>query len=405
MESQRHYVAEQLAVIVGTSVTPDDEMTARWWSQLTREEERNVPRDEHGNYPYEASRLQALGLLEDPPLHEDLTRLPTSEVPRWPGGARFAACLSHDVDRIVSCPWRERLRQAMRLRHLTPGQRARLHLAAGRFLLGALVGQSDPAPFDQYLEMESRHGFHSTFFVLPEQAREVSFFDNLYRYADPVFFRGTRVSFLEAVRVVQALGWEIGLHGSYHSGGDADELRRQKAQVEALVARPVTSVRQHFLRFDAHVTPAHLAAAGFSVDSTLGYAKTIGCRAGMAFPYVWPDTELLEVPLTMQDVGLLFFSEIKNDLPIALARARALIRRIADAGGVVSLSWHIHPMSPGAYVCYAQLLEYVAELGGWGCTVGQLDAWWRMRREAVHRGGAQPARVRLVDRRMGKDAA
>ncbi len=394
MNTPHAYVAEQLALILGYPVEPDADLVARWWALLTRQEEDGAPRDEHENYPYTASCLLAGGILEDPPLHADLVRFPAGPTPRWPHGARFAACLSHDVDRIVGAPWRERLRPIRLLRgQLSHGQILRLYVSGIRFLLEALLGHSDPAPYDRYLAMEARYGFHSTFFVLPQRARQMSFYDNLYRYCQRIKYGGETMPFTEATRRVRALGWEIGLHASYYSWQVPGSLLEQKQQVEAMLGEPITSIRQHFLRFDARQTPRLQAEAGFTADASLGYGKEIGCRAGLAFPFFWPGTDLLEVSMHLQDVSLLFFSELRRDRAAAIARARALIRRVAEVGGVVSLSWHTHPMSPGAYDCYELLLADIAELGGWGCSVAELDAWWRKRRAAVSCTGTVPARA------------
>jgi hypothetical protein len=247
------------------------------------------------------------------------------------------------------------------------------------------------------VEEEKRFGFHSTFFVLPEHLVQPTYFDHYYRYSDPVVFRGKRISFAHASRQLRSLGWEIGVHGSYAGAYDAAIFATEKEQVEQMIDGPVLSARQHFLRFAAESTPAVQAASGIQADSTLGFSTTIGCRAGLAFPYFWPgQDELLEVPLIIQDVGLLRVHGEHVDLPAAIARARALITCIADVGGVVTLSWHTHPESPSAHACYRALLETIAELGGWGCSLGEMNAWWRQRRlclrERYEQRHAQQAR-------------
>ncbi len=92
---------------------------------------------------------------------------------------------------------------------------------------------------------------------------------------------------------------------------------------------------------------------------------------------------MLEVPLVIQDVGLaaLFGGDIAQ--PVAIAHARELIHRVAEVGGVVSLSWHTHPVVKGAQVCYRALLETVAGARGSGCSLGALNEWWRARRRKL----------------------
>lgn len=380
------YVREQLAIILGRPMEVTDDLVARWWPLLARVEEHDGLRDRHGNYPAEASRLAQLHLLEDPPLHADIAALAadTPVVPRWPGDKRFAACLTHDVDRIVLLPWQARARQVRHFRTASLSQRLRWAAASALYATGALVGLSDLAVFDPWLALEGAHGFHSTFFLLPAALPRPAVYDHPYRYDDAVRLHGRRMPLRAAAQAVQAAGWEIGLHGSYSSGEEAALLQEEKAQLEAMLGAPVVSTRQHFLRFNATMTPHWHAAAGFQADSTLGYSSTIGCRAGLAFPYFWPgEDDLLQVPLVIQDIGLLRVQGQAVEIPREITRARELITRIAEVGGAVTLSWHSFPNSPGAMPVYEALLETIADLGGWGCSLGELNTWWRARRTQV----------------------
>jgi len=387
MSGRREYITEQLSIIAGAPVALTDAQVDCFWPLLTRAEERNAPVDEHGKFSLAGSILALDGRLERPPLHDEIAVIIAASapaMPRWPRGHRFAACLTHDVDRIVVCPWRERLRQYAALRgSATPSQIMHWGAAFIGYGARALVGAGNRAPYDFWLEEEDRRGFHSTFYILPERLEQCTPHDHYYRYRDRVMHAGRNVSFAEATRKAHDLGWEIGLHGSYLSAFNETILRSEKDQVENMLGHPVFSVRQHFLRFNVDVTPGIQARAGFMADSTLGYGNTIGCRAGMAFPYFWPEMDLLEIPLIIHDIALLRNSPRPHDLPSAIVRAEALIRRIAEVGGVVTLSWHTHPDSPGAHVCYRALLDTISNLNGWGCSSAELNAWWRRRRAAL----------------------
>ncbi|HEY3379999.1 MAG TPA: hypothetical protein VGL77_21200 [Armatimonadota bacterium] len=381
----REYVSEQLALILGTPVQPTEAQVTRFWAALSRAEERDAPKDTHGNFPPDASVFACDGQFERPPLHAEIEswqQAVPSAPARWPGGYRFAVCLTHDVDRIVQLPWRERWRQLATLRHaVTAKQALRWAVAGSLYAAACALGRSDLATFDHWVEEERHFGYHSTFFVLPERPVAPTFFDHYYRYADPIRWRGTRLTFAEGARRAQEEGWEIGFHGSYASALDREIFRQEKAQLEDMLDAPVVSARQHFLRFDAERTPQVQAAAGIQADTTLGFSSVIGCRCGLAFPYFWPgEDDLLEVPLLIQDVGLLRVQGTHLDLAHETARARSLLQRIAAVGGVATLSWHTHPESPGAHECYHALLEEIAALNGWGCSLGELNAWWRTRR-------------------------
>lgn len=396
MVTPRAYVLEQLALITGGPVSLTDDQVACFWDAFTRQEEREAEKDAYGNFAPESSYLSRQGVLETPPLHKEIAALqPATPVlsARWPRGHRFAACLTHDVDRIVQLPWRERARQIARFHRQTSArQMARWLAATSVYAAADLCGRSDRATFDFWMQEEAKHGFHSTFFVLPEDPIAPTFYDHYYRYTDPIRYEGRSMAFAEGARLAQAVGWEIGLHGSFASAFQQEIFAAEKRGLETMLDAPVATTRQHFLRFAIETTPAVQARSGIEADSTLGYSATIGCRAGLAFPFFFAEHDVLEVPLVIQDVGLLRTHGEAPDLTAAIARAQALIRKVAAAGGVVTLSWHTHPESPGACACYQALLATVAALGGWGCSLGELNTWWRARRalyrEQIHGAGS-----------------
>ena len=380
----RSYVDEQVGIAAGRPVRVPVELTDRLWAGLSRREEAVVEPDHHGNFPSSASELVRDGTALRPPLLDLLAESGYADPDRWPNGHRFAAVLSHDVDRIVSLPARARWRQARRSDlAATTVERLRWVAGAAVFAAKAALGRNDRDPFGWYMQEEARFGFHSTFFVLPESLRRPTKHDHWYRLTDRIAFRGVEQPLASAARSVHEAGWEIGLHGSYSSADDAAILGREREQLEAAFGIEITSVRQHFLRFRAGRTPQVHAAAGFSADSTVGFSQATGCRVGLALPFFWYEQpDLLEIPITIQDVGLIRAGEAAFDLDEATARAIRLVEFVADRGGAVSLAWHAHP-DPGAYECYRALLDAVARLGGWGCTVRQMDEWWRGRRESL----------------------
>jgi hypothetical protein len=54
--------------------------------------------------------------------------------------------------------------------------------------------------------------------------------------------------------------------------------------------------------------------------------------------------------------------------------------RVAEVGGVLTLLWHNEkrPDSP-AFGCYRAILKEAAARGAWGCSMRELDNWWRGR--------------------------
>jgi hypothetical protein len=211
----RSYVDEQVSIAVGRPIEVPEDLAAQVWTVLSRSEERGAGRDAHGNFPASESRLHRDGLLERPPLL-DVLATTYEEDARWPEGHRFAAVLTHDVDRIVSLPARERWRQAVG-RGFSAGVTTRLRWAArsGGFALRSLVGGNDRDPFGAYMSYEAAHGFHSTFFVLSDRLVVPTRDDHWYRLTDEVRYGATTMPFASAAAAVHEAGWDIGLHGSY----------------------------------------------------------------------------------------------------------------------------------------------------------------------------------------------
>lgn len=348
------------------------------------------------------TRLEALGILDRPLVNLYAAQLARRlaawfvrrqvtppALPRWKDGARFAVALTHDVDDVQ----RYSLRGAWRLLRLarSPSSyafRGGVSMALRTLRRGPRRG--DPYwNFDRWAAEESRHGLRSTFFFCPPEPSRRHENDAFYRMTDPVEFEGARMPLAGMLRLLAERGFEIGLHGSYLSHRSAEELARQKAQVEAAAGREIRGVRQHFLRFDAGRTWAAQEGAGLSYDSTLGYNEAIGFRAGIAAPFHPWDPEargprrLIELPLTVMDGAL--FRTLKLDAASAVRRVREHLERVESAGGLAVLLWHpnaaAEDLFPGWWRCYAETLEYLAARRAWIATAGEIAEWWQAREE------------------------
>ena len=116
----------------------------------------------------------------------------------------------------------------------------------------------------------------------------------MYELTDPVIFDNQRCTVAEMIREIDRQGWEIGLHPSWYSFDDADELKRQKDSLEKALGHEIVSIRQHYLHYDIRVTPAVHAAARFKYDSTLGFNDNVGFKFGTCYPYHLYDLKVKE---------------------------------------------------------------------------------------------------------------
>ena len=178
------------------------------------------------------------------------------------------------------------------------------------------------------------------------------------------------------------------VHGTYNSFDDAEELKRQKEQVERSSGREVVSIRQHFLHFDILKTPRAQYKAGFKYDTTMGFNRIVGFRNGLALPFQHYDLELdeplplLEIPLHIQDGALLMPNNLDLSPSLALKHAQELIDKVEQVNGLVTLLWH--PCYDPVWIwVYHELLKYIAGKNAWVAPVGEIGSWWERRQKML----------------------
>jgi hypothetical protein len=318
---------------------PQGDDVAEAFFHLARLEERGGERDAHGRFPGSASCLDPL----DPPL-ERLRRRLRLEPPRW-SGARFAVCLTHDVD----TPWR-----------WTPigirgaAARARDHLAAGRGVpalrearalaampLHKLRGTDPNWRFERLLRIARARGIAHSFYLMAGHRHPAD-------GAAPEVYDRLRPRLVEALL---AGGAEIGLHSSYTAADDAAVLLEEKRRLE-LLAGPLAGHRYHYLRVDPHRNLAPLADAGLAYDTSLAFSDVPGFRAGIAQPFRPWDLDrdaplpLVEIPLAVMDVTLAEERYLGLSAQAAERRLLDLVAWAAEHGGGFAMLWHNDRFDP-----------------------------------------------------------
>jgi peptidoglycan/xylan/chitin deacetylase (PgdA/CDA1 family) len=318
--------------------------------------------------------LNPLGLLYWPVADEDYLAKGGSK-PVWPEGKPFAVCLTHDVDHVSRYSFRQSAR--MFARDL-PVSRALPKKARGLIGLGLNAAQAirhanqDPLHcYERWLEAEAAVGARSTFFFWPGwgSVGKHHSSDCTYELSDKVVFDGQKCTVAEMIREIDHRGWEIGLHPSWYSFDDVDEMKRQKAALEKALGREVVSVRQHFLHYDIRVTPRIQAEAGFLYDSTLGFNDNVGFRFGTCYPWRLYDLQaeeelpILEVPLIIQDGAMLKPEKgMRLDGETAFQYVVQLTESVERVSGVMTLLWHPNYLdNPIWWNLYNRILAYLKE--------------------------------------------
>ncbi len=343
---------------VARGAFPEGDDLAEAFFHLARIEEHHGPRDEHGRFPVSATRLDPL----DPPL-ERLRQKLGLEPRRW-GGARFAVCLSHDVD----IPWRW-TRKGIRLGagRVKAARDANTAWRELRGLAGVPVHRlrgTDPNfSFERIAALERHRGASSVFFLMgAHRVVQDGPASEAYDRLRP-----------RVVETLLGLGCEIGLHASYSAAFDPALIAEEKAELERLGAT-LHGQRYHYLRVDPHANLAPLADLGFTYDSSLGFGGAPGFRAGIAHPFRPWDLEhdrpldLVEIPLAAMDVTLAEPRYLGLSVKEAERRLLALLDWAAEHGGGFSILWHTDRFDPatagGWDGLYARLIDAIYDRGG-----------------------------------------
>jgi len=351
-----------------------------------------LPKDFTPDHPvpdFGYNLLNSLGLLYRPVLDEHYGRHESRHI-RWPGDKPFAVCLTHDVDSVSEQYFRylRKARGALFLRRQVMWKRFRWSaFHRMRYFTPRFYTRRDPLHlYEQWLEIEERNNARSTFFFWPGWSAVTKHHpsDCTYDLQDPVVFDGQKCSVNEMIQEIDRRGWEIGLHPSWYSFNDADEMKAQKETLEKAVGHEIVSVRQHFLHYDIRLTPGVQELAGFRYDSTLGFNDNVGFRFGTCHPWKVYDTEgqrtlsLVEIPLIVQDTAMLRQEKgLRLDADTALAYVLQLAGEVERVGGVMTLLWHPNAVSdPITWNLYSTVLERLRERNPWFASVREIGECW-----------------------------
>lgn len=288
-----------------------------------------------------------------------------SRVDALPPDAEFALCPTHDVDR----PYK-----GFRSLYYATRERPTYHLKS-------LLSSSNPYwQFETLMDLEADLGIRSAVYFLNEQhlladrpvrdwLSPANWVQHLGRYD---------VTDDEIAAVVRALddgGWEVGLHGSYHTATDPERLRHEKATLEAVLDGPVVGGRQHHLRLEVPETWRHHLEIGLAYDASLGSTAACGFHHGYR-PLQPFDDDFVVFPLTIMDQAL----PDPGFRPRAARRTcERLLAEAAERDAVMTVLWHPRYFSerefPGHRDLYRWLIERAQELGAWvGTPRSFLDA-------------------------------
>jgi peptidoglycan/xylan/chitin deacetylase (PgdA/CDA1 family) len=401
---ERH-LAETVRIWLGlpSDAAPPPRLPERIARRLLREEEyEQTHRDQWGNWEFGFSESYREGVLLVPEADEwaaaerrRLAEVGAPLVPLWPDGKGFAVCLTHDVDLLSESSTPAQAFRSMRFSLERPpasslaAQALRLARPPVRLARSARAGiarfPETSLAFERCVAVEQEFGVTASYFftVVPRRA---SRYDCTYDFADACVFRGKRCRIADVIRQVAEDGFDVGLHGSYHSALVPGLLAEQKAALEQAAGSEVTTTRQHFLHWEIRTTPRLQSDAGLRADTTLGFNRGVGFRAGTSLPFDHFDVvaeealPLLQIPLVVQDGPLFGSFGLELDVAMAEALVQQAIDTVAAAGGVATFLFHPNNLARDEFLAvFRSTIEYASSRGAWFASLKDIERWWRDR--------------------------
>lgn len=303
---------------------------------LTRLEETDlsVERDVHGRFPAHQSKSWHGGFLHRPLVNEWAEELWTALLRLgWKGEKKrrtFKLCISCDVDH-PRLWWYG----ADRIKTLAGALIKRGdYKEASYWFKNHLFGTKDPYDvFEEWFDLFEANGITAQFNFMGERPKSS---DCWYPLRHPFVLR--------LMDFIAAKGHRIGFHPSYEAYADEAAFQSELLSLRDVSPLPITSGRQHYLRFSNPQTWRFWESAGLLEDSTLGYAEAEGFRCGICHDYPVFDVErremlrLREKPLLAMDVGLASYRGYAPGQ--ALEHLISLRSSVEKYGGDFTLLWH-----------------------------------------------------------------
>lgn len=355
--------------------------------------------DQWGNFEYAYAQNTKEGLLwtaeVDRFAKEERIRLKGEGVPLeplWPKGYRFALILTHDVDHLdirETLPLLFRsLKKATQAEDLNLAARlTQIAKSAAKAVLRKPKRVQDmTGTLESSIRIENKLGVKSSYFFTVFPVTKLSRYDCLYQTQDKVFFKGKETKLSDVICKLGDTGFDIGLHGSYFSAVDPQLLKQQKEHLERELEIPITTARQHWLHFKMPLTPSLIAEAGIKADTTLGYNRNIGYRAGTGFPFYFYNYEtkkkipLLEVPMILQDGALIGNNALEYSPKTSLEIVKRFIDEAEDLEGCLTLLFHPDIfLKSGMEDLYENAIRYALEKGAWVTDLKSVSSHWEKR--------------------------
>ncbi len=192
--------------------------------------------------------------------------------------------------------------------------------------------------FSYLMSIAEKHSIQSCFYFLNENTLPIN---ANYALSHPYI--------KQILLDISARGHHIGLHGSYETYDNPSKMSAELASLqntcEALgISQSRIGNRQHFLRWDATITPSVIGACAFAHDSSIGFAEQVGFKSGTCYDYPLYDlktrkvTQIIERPLHVMEASL--FGYMKLNHTASLQEIHKIKQACQLFDGNFNLLWH-----------------------------------------------------------------
>jgi hypothetical protein len=314
---------------------PFDIFAASFYLLSRYEEYLSHTKDMYGRYAYENSLAYKEGFLQFPIINNWLQDLTSSLKKKFPEFTTHHSPLTflptYDIDIAWSYQHKGWRRNAGGLlRSLLKGQwylvKERIRVLRGK--------QKDP--FDAFGWMNQLHEQYKVkpyyFFLVPEKRG---------RYDKNIPPSSKAMQSLIRDHVIR---YPIGIHPSWKSGDDVLLLKKEIETLSGLVGTPITTSRQHYIRFTLPEGYRRVIDNGIRFDFSMGYGSINGFRASVASPFYWYDlekeqqTDLLLFPFCYMEANS--FYEQRQTAEQAFEEMRRYYATVKSVNGYFIMIWH-----------------------------------------------------------------
>lgn len=273
---------------------------------------------------------------------------------RW-GNKDFVFFLSHDIDSILK--YRDKFIKTMGVKIIKEKDIKSSFKTLSNFLKVLRNKEKDPYwKFNYLSDVEEKYGISASYYFMTGGKTSN---DNYYSINNKIL--------KDVFKRIENNSSEIGIHGSYSSYNDSNLLASEKFKIDKYTK--AVGIRQHYLRFKAPDTWKVQKECNLRYDTTLGYAKHAGFRAGICTPYKPFNVlerkviNIFEIPLIVMDVTIAETQYMGLKPQEGSDYVKELINKVIDVNGVFSLLWHNSNLDENSMwkdwlKVYEEIIEY-----------------------------------------------